>query len=104
MKTQRHNNTVSVNNRVIPGIVTLMSINLVLISCAVNGTNLALDTPAHISSNVSQATVIFARVYEPSGINCNFGGTRVETGKDNNVDGFLDAGEVTDTEFICAYP
>ena len=39
---------------------------------------------------------------EPAGINCEFGGTRIESGIDNNGNGALDATEVTDTQFICA--
>ncbi len=40
-------------------------------------------------------------VAEPSGTNCTAGGTKIETGVDNNGNGRLDAGEVTDSTFVC---
>lgn len=38
---------------------------------------------------------------EPAGVNCTTGGTKIETGLDNNCDGVLEATEVTSTAFIC---
>ncbi|MEO1172455.1 MAG: hypothetical protein AAFX94_10450, partial [Myxococcota bacterium] len=39
---------------------------------------------------------------EPAGMNCPNGGTRVESGRDDNSDGVLDAAEVDSTRFVCA--
>lgn len=39
---------------------------------------------------------------EPSGANCAFGGTRVDTGPDTNGDGQLQDPEVTETRFFCS--
>lgn len=38
---------------------------------------------------------------EASGGNCEYGGTRIESGLDANDDGILDAGEVTQSQFVC---
>lgn len=38
---------------------------------------------------------------EPAGVNCQFGGVRVDTGIDDNGDGILQANEIDDTNFIC---
>lgn len=39
---------------------------------------------------------------EDPGTNCTYGGTRIESGIDNNGNDVLEASEVTDTQFICA--
>ena len=39
---------------------------------------------------------------EQAGANCEFGGTRVDAGIDNNSNAVLDAVEVTDTRYLCA--
>lgn len=41
---------------------------------------------------------------EPPGINCEFGGTRIEAGVDANANNVLDAAEVTATDYNCAAP
>ncbi|MEM6925945.1 MAG: hypothetical protein AAF602_03365 [Myxococcota bacterium] len=38
---------------------------------------------------------------EPEGVNCNLGGIRVDSGIDDNGNGSLDAGEITDTTYVC---
>jgi len=38
---------------------------------------------------------------EPAGVNCEFGGTKLETGLDTNQNGVLDDDEIDDTEFVC---
>ena len=38
---------------------------------------------------------------EPVGTNCQFGGTRIQSGIDNNDDSVLQTVEVTSTEFLC---
>lgn len=38
---------------------------------------------------------------EPSGTNCTNGGSRVSVGPDANVNGILDAAEITSTNYIC---
>jgi hypothetical protein len=38
---------------------------------------------------------------EPPGANCEFGGTRIESGLDSNLDGMLNDDEVTSTQFVC---
>jgi len=41
---------------------------------------------------------------EPIGVNCSFGGVKIETGLDTNENGVLDTGEVNqaETEYICS--
>lgn len=39
---------------------------------------------------------------EPAGANCAYGGSRVESGLDADLDGALDAGEVSTTSYVCA--
>ena len=38
---------------------------------------------------------------EPVGTNCAFGGTRIDSGLDNNDDNTLQAGEITSTKYVC---
>lgn len=38
---------------------------------------------------------------EPAGDNCAFGGTRIDTGTDEDGDGSLSAAEITATEYLC---
>jgi hypothetical protein len=38
---------------------------------------------------------------EPSGNNCGWGGWRISTGRDTNNNGTLDAGEVSQTGYVC---
>jgi len=38
---------------------------------------------------------------EPTGINCEYGGLKIESGLDLNRDGSLNPGEVQDTSFLC---
>ncbi len=38
---------------------------------------------------------------EPVGLNCAAGGSKVESGLDTDADNILDAGEVTQTQFVC---
>lgn len=38
---------------------------------------------------------------EAAGANCAEGGIRIDSGIDTSLDGVLDAGEITDTEFVC---
>jgi hypothetical protein len=38
---------------------------------------------------------------EPAGTNCANGGQKIEIGPDTNANGSLDAGEVTDTSYVC---
>ncbi len=40
-------------------------------------------------------------VDEPAGANCIVGGSRIDSGLDNDADGELDPEEVTDTEYLC---
>lgn len=40
---------------------------------------------------------------EPAGTNCEFGGSLIETGIDNNGDSILQDTEVTDAEYICLF-
>jgi len=50
--------------------------------------------------NVTEQTLLNA-MEEPPGPNCEFGGTKIETGLDTNQNGVLDPDEVTDTFFVC---
>lgn len=44
-----------------------------------------------------------ATTAEPPGANCPWGGTRIDTGLDANNDGMLNAGEIADTAYVCAF-
>jgi len=46
-------------------------------------------------------TSLIVSSIEPNGLNCPEGGTRIDTGIDDNGDGALDSGEIDDTVFIC---
>ncbi len=39
--------------------------------------------------------------FEPNGVNCPTGGTRIDTGIDDNGNSFLEGGEIDDTIFVC---
>ena len=39
---------------------------------------------------------------EPAGSNCRYGGVRIESGLDQNYNGWLDLGEISDVSFACA--
>lgn len=39
---------------------------------------------------------------EPAGLNCEFGGLKVESGLDSNSNGSLDADEVLKTDYVCS--
>ena len=41
---------------------------------------------------------------EPAGAHCNYAGTRIDSGLDNNGNGVLSAGETTSTTYICNGP
>jgi hypothetical protein len=41
---------------------------------------------------------------EPAGVNCAYGGTKVQAGLDTSGDGALQAGEVTSTFYLCSAP
>lgn len=44
---------------------------------------------------------LVATAPEPPGANCTYGGTAIETGRDLNDNGTLDASEVTSTSYVC---
>ena len=46
-------------------------------------------------------TALLATTAEAAGANCTSGGTRIDVGLDANADGTLQAGEVTQTRFVC---
>lgn len=46
-------------------------------------------------------TALLATTAEAAGANCTSGGTRIDAGLDANADGTLQAGEVTQTRFVC---
>jgi predicted outer membrane repeat protein len=51
----------------------------------------------------SLASTVVRTANEPAGTNCEFGGTKIESGPDNNQNGVLDDAEVIplDTVFVC---
>ena len=46
-------------------------------------------------------SALLATTVETAGANCTSGGTRIDAGLDANADGTLQAGEVTQTRFVC---
>ena len=48
-------------------------------------------------------TALVKTTVEPAGVNCTYGGTKVETGLDANNNGILDVGEIngTQTTYVC---
>lgn len=46
-------------------------------------------------------TSLIVSSIEPNGVNCPDGGTRIDTGIDDNEDGALGSGEIDDTVFVC---
>lgn len=46
-------------------------------------------------------SALLATAVEAAGANCTHGGTRIDAGLDANADGTLQAGEVTQTRFVC---
>lgn len=46
-------------------------------------------------------TALVATSEEPAGANCEFGGTRIDTGVDTNANNVLDANEVQNTTYVC---
>jgi hypothetical protein len=52
-------------------------------------------------AGVGGLTSLIAQSVEPRGLNCIAGGTKVQTGLDQNGNGILDPNEVTATTYIC---
>jgi OmcA/MtrC family decaheme c-type cytochrome len=46
-------------------------------------------------------TSLVSTTPEPAGTNCQFGGTRIDTGADTNNNGQLDQDEITNTTYVC---
>jgi OmcA/MtrC family decaheme c-type cytochrome len=53
--------------------------------------------------NASGTTSLVATTPEPVGAMCPFGGTKIEYGVDANDNGMLDAAEVNETTYVCAF-
>ena len=53
------------------------------------------------ADGVNGLTSLIVSSLEPNGINCPTGGTRIDTGIDDNRNSFLDGGEIDDTIFVC---
>ncbi len=63
-----------------------------------------VDATTYICNGVDGANGHNALVnitIEPAGSNCTAGGKKIESGIDLNDNGTLDAGEITDTDYIC---
>jgi len=63
------------------------------------GANGSAGSPGTAGANGISALV--RTTAEAAGANCATGGTKVETGPDNNNNGTLDAGEITSTRYVC---
>lgn len=84
-------------------------------NCADGGTKLEtgidLNDNAALDANEVQSTQYVCQdatpgelvnvVDEPAGANCEFGGLKVESGTDADGSGTLDAGEVSETQYVC---
>ncbi|HSC86705.1 MAG TPA: esterase-like activity of phytase family protein [Polyangiaceae bacterium] len=53
------------------------------------------------AANVASAAPLLASASEPAGENCEFGGTRLRAGRDEDEDGQLSDAEVESTVFVC---
>jgi len=51
--------------------------------------------------NTPEANALVVVSDEPAGANCEFGGSKIDTGLDTNFDDILDPGEINDTQFVC---
>jgi Tol biopolymer transport system component len=61
-----------------------------------------VDSAEKVCHGVNGLTALLNMSDEAAGPNCEFGGTRIETGIDDNGDGVLQIEEVSETRFICA--
>lgn len=67
-----------------------------------DGTDGANGTDGQDGSDGSNGlTSLIVSSTEPNGVNCPEGGTRIDTGIDDNGDGALGSGEIDDTIFVC---
>lgn len=53
------------------------------------------------TSGEDGTSVLVSTSAEAAGDNCATGGIKLESGTDTNDDGVLDAGEITDTQYVC---
>jgi len=77
----------------IKNIVLLSTILICLISCS-DGKDGSVG-PSGLNSIIQTSN-------EPEGTNCEFGGLKVESGLDTNVNGALDSDEVLKIDFVCS--
>src|SRR5215470_2648818 len=59
------------------------------------GSDSAPDTPTTMRKGIAAASAV------PPGDTCKYGGTKVNSGLDNNGNGVLDDTEVTATNYVC---
>lgn len=60
-----------------------------------------IDTSEVVCNGEDGIDTLVALSGEPAGVNCPSGGVRIDSGPDSNGNGVLDAGEITQTEFVC---
>lgn len=60
-----------------------------------------IDTSEIVCNGEDGVDSLVAISGEPAGVNCPSGGVRIDSGPDTNDNGVLDAGEITQTEFVC---
>ena len=53
------------------------------------------------ADGINGLTSLIVSSVEPNGVNCPTGGTRIDTGIDDNGNSFLEGGEIDDTIFVC---
>ena len=56
------------------------------------------------ATGAAGTTALVSTTPEPAGANCQYGGTRVDSGLDTNGNGTLDPSEITDTAYVCNGP
>lgn len=59
------------------------------------------DTPVNCLYINSFADTLVSASEEPPGANCEFGGVKIESGRDTNQNGVLDPDEVEETFYVC---
>ena len=75
--------------------LVVLSLSFALFACS------AGDDGAAGTDGQDGQSILFSSVAEPAGVNCTFGGFRIEAGTDTNSNGILETTEITSSEYVC---
>ena len=105
--TGRH--SIAISSTVLPSGTTCANGGVSIDSGIDDNGNGVLDSTEvdknYVVCNGSPGLVSLIKIFdEPAGTNCLGGGKKISSGLDVNSDGVLDAGEVTDTQYLCVPP